>query len=154
MPVEFEDYRVKVKDALFDAAEAFLHEAGGEIKSKTQRNSRVDTSQTKGSYDYKISGSYMAGEQYCQIGSDLENAIWEEFGTGEYALHGDGRKGGWAYPNPNAKYNKSGKLRKGSKGFIFTHGKKPNRPMQRAFDSLKSKLIKRYAQILREKIGG
>ena len=32
----------------------------------------------------------------------MENAIWEEFGTGEYALNGDGRKGKWYIPIGNA----------------------------------------------------
>lgn len=141
MGIEFEDNRVKVKDALYEAGEAFLHEAGGELQSRIRRNSRVDTGQTKGSYEYHISGSYMAGEQYCQIGSNLENAIWEEFGTGEYALHGDGRKGGWVYQAPKGK-------------FYFTRGKTPNRPMHRAFTELKNKLIKRFAELLKNKIGG
>lgn len=57
------------------------------------------------------------------------------------ALHGDGRKGGWVY--------------QASKGeFYFTKGKTPNRPMYNAFTALKNKLIKRYADILRSKIGG
>lgn len=141
MSVEFEDYSVMVKDALYDAGEAFLHEACGEIQARTRRNSRVNTGQTKGSYEYKVSGSFMAGEQYGQIGSNLENAIWEEFGTGEYALHGDGRKGGWVYQAPKGEY-------------YFTRGKTPNRPMHRAFTSLKNKLIKRYGEILRSKLGG
>ena len=83
----------------------------------------------------------MAGEQYGQVGSNIENAIWEEFGTGEYALHGDGRKGGWVYQAPKGE-------------FYFTKGKTPNRPMHNAFTALKNKLIKRYADILRSKIGG
>lgn len=141
MSLEFEDYRVQVKEALFDAGEAFLYEAGGELQARTMRNSRVDTGQTKGSYEYKVNGSYMAGEQYCQIGSNLENAIWEEFGTGEYALHGDGRKGGWAYQAPKGE-------------FYYTKGKTPNRPLHNAFTALKNKLIKRYAEILKNNIGG
>lgn len=141
MSLEFEDNRLKVKEALFDAGEAFLHEACGELQARTRRNSRVDTGQTKGSYEYNISGSFMAGEQYGQVGSNLENAIWEEFGTGEYALHGDGRKGGWFYEDAKGEGH-------------FTHGKKPNRPMHNAFTALKNKLIKRYADILRSKIGG
>lgn len=140
MSLEFEDYRVQVKEALFDAGEAFLHEAGGELQARIRRNSRVRTGQTKGSYDYFVSGSYMAGEQYCQVGSNLENAIWEEFGTGEYALKGDGRKGGWVYQAPKGE-------------FYYTKGKTPNRPMHNAFTALKAKLIERYSQILTEKIG-
>lgn len=141
MSIEFEDNRVMVKEALFEAGEAFLYEAAGELQASTRRNSRVDTGQTKGSYEYKVSESYMAGEQYCQIGSNLENAIWEEFGTGEYALHGDGRKGGWIYQAPKGE-------------FYYTKGKTPNRPLHNAFTALKNKLIRRYGEILKSKIGG
>jgi len=137
MSVEFEDYRVEVKEAIDSAIEAFLYEAGGELQARIQRNSKVDTGQTKGSYQYKVNEA--ANE--CQVGSDLENAIWEEFGTGEYALKGNGRKGGWVY-----KSQKDGK-------FYRTKGKKPRRPMERAFDSVKSKLIKRIGEILADKVG-
>lgn len=136
MALEFEDNRVQVKEALESAGIAFLYEAGGELQARTRRNSRVDTGQTKGSYEYVVDES--KGE--CQIGSNLENAIWEEFGTGEYALHGDGRKGGWFYED--------------AKGVgHFTHGKTPNRPLNDAFLTLKNKLIERYADILKNKIG-
>lgn len=140
MALEFEDNRMAVKEALFEAGEAFLEEACGELQARTRRNSRVDTGQTKGSYEYKIKGSFMSGEQEGQIGSNLENAIWEEFGTGEYALHGNGRKGGWFYKDTKGRGH-------------FTHGKTPNRPMHNAFTSLKNKLIKRYGEILKSKMG-
>lgn len=161
MGIEFEDNRVRVKEALFDAADAFLHEAGGEIQARTIRNSRTDSGDTKGSYEYKVSGSFMAGEQYCQIGSNLENAIWEEFGTGEYALKGNGRKGAWYVPVDTYMGSKAptynGKVvivyGKGGQAFFKTNGKKPNRPMHNAFTSLKSKLIRRYKAILTDKIG-
>lgn len=136
MSLEFQDNRVAVKEALKSAGIAFIHEACGELQARTQRNSRVDTGQTKGSYEYVVDESKCEGK----IGSNLENAIWEEFGTGEYALHGDGRKGGWVYKDAKGKYH-------------HTYGKTPNRPMNNAFTALKSKLIKRYGDILRSKIG-
>lgn len=135
MSLEFQDNRVRVKEALASAGIAFIHEACGELQARTQRNSRVDTGQTKGSYEYVVDESKCEGK----IGSNLENAIWEEFGTGEYALHGDGRKGGWVYKD--AKGN-----------FHHTRGKTPNRPLNNAFTALKSKLIKRYEDILRSKM--
>ena len=49
MSIQFEDNRVQVKAAIDNAISAFLHEAGGEIQARTVRNSRTDTSQTKGS---------------------------------------------------------------------------------------------------------
>lgn len=157
MSIQFEDNRVQVKAAIDSAISAFLHEAGGEIQARTVRNSRTDTGQTKGSYEYKVNES--AGE--CQIGSNLENAIWEEFGTGEYALKGNGRKGAWYVPVDNYTGSKkptyNGKVMivygKNGKKFYKTNGKKPNRPMNNAFTALKSKLIKRYGDILRSKIG-
>lgn len=86
--VGFTDNRIKVKQLIGQKAIAFLEEASGELEAQVKRNTAVDTEQTKGSWKHKVDEKKM--EAY--IGSDLENAIWEEFGTGEYALHGDGRK--------------------------------------------------------------
>ena len=70
--VVFEDYSVQVKAELKDKAISFLHEIGGEIRSIAQRNSRRKTSQTAGSYEYKVDeaelavhiGSIIIGMQY------------------------------------------------------------------------------------------
>lgn len=121
--IKFEDNRVMVKDALSDKAIAFLYEVGGEFASQAARNSRVKTGQTKGSWDYSINES----DLQVSIGSPLENAIWEEFGTGEYALNGDGRKGGWYYVDEYGEGH-------------FTHGKSPNRALHNALQTLKPKI--------------
>lgn len=134
--VEFIDNRVVVKRALEDAVGKYLIEASGELVGKSARNSRVKSGQTKGSYKANVDENN--GIAY--IGSDLENAIWEEFGTGEYALHGDGRKGGWVYQAPKGE-------------FYFTKGKTPNRPMHRAFSELKNKLIRRAEEVLKAEMG-
>lgn len=130
--VEFEDNRVVVKRALEDAVGKFLIEASGELVGGAARNSRVKTGQTKGSYKANVDEN----EGVATIGSNLENAIWEEFGTGEYALHGDGRKGGWFYEDEKGVGH-------------FTRGKTPNRPLQRAFDSSKSKIIRMAEEVLK-----
>ena len=136
MSVEFWDNSVQVKAALSEAAIAYLYEAGGELEAQVKRNSRVGTGQLKNSWTYKIDES----DGVCTVGSPLENAIWEEFGTGEFAVNGDGRKGGWYY-----KDKKTGK-------FVHTFGKKPNRAFQSAFNSLKSALITRAEQVLKVKM--
>lgn len=141
MSVEFKDNTVKVIENLADGLSAFMYEVGGEIQSQTRRNSRVDTGKTKGSYDYKVRESALAGEAEVQVGSDSENAIWEEFGTGEYALHGDGRKGGWVYQNEKG-------------DFYHTYGKTPNQPLKRAFDKTAPKVKKQLGNIVKESIGG
>lgn len=132
MPVKFEDNSIKVKAKLDDATIAFLHEAAGELKSQAQRNqTRVDTGDTKGKWDYKVD----EGAGVATIGNPLENAIWEEFGTGEYALNGDGRKGGWKYQDEEGKWH-------------FTKGKKPLRAFWTAYTSSKTKIIKRAEQVI------
>lgn len=136
MAVEFEDNRVKVKDAISGAAIAFLYEACGLLEKQTKQNSKVKTGQTKGSYSYAVDEAELTG----YVGSNYENAIWEEFGTGEYALNGDGRKGGWRYRDEKGEWH-------------FTRGKKPRRPLFKAFASLKGRITKRAEQILEERLG-
>lgn len=135
MSVQFTDNSAVVKAALDDAVKAYLYEAGGELEAQVKRNSRVGTGQLKNSWAYKVDGS--KGE--CVIGSPLENAIWEEFGTGEYALHGDGRKGGWYYQDDKGNWH-------------HTYGKSPHRAFQRAFNSLKNALIRRAEQVLKGRL--
>lgn len=131
--IEFVDNRVQVNKALDDAVGAFLLEASAEIVSAAARGSRVDSGQLKGSWKANVNES--KGEAV--IGSELENAIWEEFGTGEYAAKGDGRKGGWSYQDDSGNW-------------YHTTGKKPNRTLQRAFDGTKGKIINRAKQIFKE----
>lgn len=123
MALEFEDYSIEVKAALNEAVIAFLHEAAGELESQVKRNTPVDTGQLKGSWDYKV--YEQKGEAV--IGSPLENAIWNEFGTGQYALHGDGRKTPWKYQDVKGEWH-------------TTTGKRPQRSFHYAFEFVKPKL--------------
>ena len=122
--VIFEDYSIQVMNAMDDKINAALEECAGELESQAKRNSRVDTGKTKNSFQHTV----IDEEHIAYIGSNYENAIWEEFGTGEYALEGNGRKGGWSYKDAKGDWH-------------FTHGKKPSRAFFKAFTSLKSKII-------------
>lgn len=132
MSVEFKDNSLKIKAALNEKTIAWLHEAAGEIESQTKRNTRVDTGQLKNSWANTVDES----DGTATVGSPLENAIWEEFGTGEYALHGDGRKTAWTYKDRKGKWHR-------------TSGKRPSRALNNAFASLKGKLKARLEQILK-----
>lgn len=133
--VVFEDFSVRVKDVIKDKALAYLDEAGGEIEAVTKRNTRVDTEQTKGSFRHQLFES----ELKCSIGSDYENAVWEEFGTGIYAFNGDGRKTPWLY------VNRHGEGR-------WTRGKKPQRMLFNAYQSSMS-VIRGIAERIFGEIG-
>ena len=127
--VEFKDYSVEVKEALSAIAYKTMEEVGGELEAQVKRNTAVDTGQTKNSWTHTVKGSMMAGEYRTTVGSPMQNAIWEEFGTGEYALNGNGRKGGWSYQDDYGVWH-------------HTMGKHPRRPLWRTYTSLKNKLIK------------
>lgn len=154
MSVVFEDNSMKVKEAMNDAIRAFLYEAGGEIQAQTIRNSRTDMGQTKGSYEYQVIEG--TDQSMVAIGSNLENAIWEEFGTGEYALNGDGRKGGWYIHESQLSDKAKGMMKKvkGKDGnvFYFTKGKKPNKPLTNAYEALKDKFIARIGELLKSNL--
>lgn len=123
--VEFTDYSAKVQTAITDAVIAWLYEVGGEIEAQTKRNTPVDTGQLEKSWTHVVDES--KGEVV--IGSPLENAIWTEFGTGEYALNGDGRKKPWRYEDVYGNWH-------------TTTGKKPQRCLFNAFQAVKPKAIK------------
>lgn len=152
MGVQFEDYSENCKNALKDKAIAFLYEIGGEIRSQATRNSRKKSSETAGSYQYKVDEDALA----VHIGSDYWNAIYEEFGTGEHAINGGGRKGYWVFvvdkdgqpkaPKGGKTYTKEKarrvmfKLRKEGLNAYYTNGKKANRPLYKAFTATKGYL--------------
>jgi hypothetical protein len=134
--VEFIDHTEEVEGLIAELAYRALEESAGELESQVKRNTRVDTGQTKNSWKHRVTGSMMAGEYKAEIGSPMENAIWEEFGTGEYALNDDGRKGGWFYEDEKGNGH-------------FTRGKKPSRAFHRAYTSLKNKLIRHMQEIFK-----
>ena len=123
--VDFQDNSIKVKAAIKEAGVAWLHEACGEVQAQTQRNTKVKSGKTKGSWEYNVDESSLEGF----VGSNEENAIWEEYGTGEYALNGDGRKTPWVYQDSGGAWHR-------------THGKKPRRAFFNAYNTLKARLQK------------
>ncbi|MDU0939968.1 MAG: hypothetical protein E7A81_06835 [Clostridiales bacterium] len=125
MKVEFQDFSLKCQTELNDITTAWLYEAAAELTAATKRRSRVDTGQTKGSWTFEVKES--TGE--AKVGSPLQNAVYEEFGTGQYALSGNGRKTSWVYKDKKGKFHR-------------TLGKKPRRSLHNAFLYNKAKIRK------------
>lgn len=153
MSVEFKDFSMQVKAALEEKAIQFLHEASGEMVAQVARNIDTakanDTGQLKNSFTFKID----EGKLKATIGSPLENAIWTEFGTGEYALKGNGRKGGWYVPSEKLSSKAKSKMQKRivkGKEYYFTRGKKPVRMFHNAYNTMKPKIIKMGQQKFKE----
>lgn len=124
MDIHIETHQDEVNERFREIAIAWLHEASGELESAVRNNQRVRTGKTRGSWRYVVDEQKLEGI----VGSDMENAIWEEFGTGEYALNGNGRKGGWWYVDEKGQRH-------------FTRGKRPIRPLYKAYMALKGTII-------------
>lgn len=151
MAVEFHDYTIKVTDAMEEAVIAALYEAAGEVEARTKRNSRQghrygDILAT-GLWKNKVDES----AKEATVGSPYEAGYWEEFGTGELALHGDGRKGWWVYvegqdSGSGGKSYATKEEAEEAANFLrrvagldayATNGIAPNEPLKRAFASAK-----------------
>lgn len=126
MSVVFKDFTKIVLDKIHETGEQFLEEVGGEVEAQTKRNTKVDTGKTKGSWEHIVDTDKME----VQVGSRYKNALWEELGTGIYALNGDGRKTKWVYKSPK------------DDKFYATVGKKPRRALYRAYGSKKNAIIR------------
>ena len=87
MEIHNEVHDEEVRAEFRRTAVAWLHEACGELASAVRNNQRVRTGRTRQSWRYVVDEEKLEG---C-VASDSENAVWEEFGTGEYALNGNGR---------------------------------------------------------------
>ena len=147
--VEFIDFSAEVTEAVEAALIAGLYEAAGAMEARTIRNSRQ--SHTYGDkratalWEYRVD----EGKKEAYVGSQHEASYWEEFGTGEHALHGDGRKGWWvyvegqeagsggkSYPTKEEAEDAAKFLRRVKRLNAYaTNGIDPNRPLHRAFKS-------------------
>lgn len=134
MSVEFKDFSKIVLQKIHEIGEIFLEEVGGEVEAQTKRNTKVKTGKTKGSWEHVVNADKME----VQVGSRYKNALWEEFGTGIYALNGDGRKKvPWVYKTPDGKFHS-------------TVGKKPRRALYRAYTSKRNLIIREARRRFKE----
>ncbi len=92
----------KIKQKLVDK----LTLAGEIVVSAAIQKCPVDTGNLRGSINSEVN----EGKLSVKIGTPVEYAPYIEFGTGEYAENGEGRKGGW--------------FETGTKGKRFTRGMK------------------------------
>jgi HK97 gp10 family phage protein len=100
---KFEDNSKQVKQGMKDAGEAGMLAALLLVESDAKSRAAVATGELRDKIDHKVNtkGAEISG----QVGSPNEHAIWNEFGTGEHAENGAGRKGGWSYQTPDGKWH-------------------------------------------------
>ena len=122
--VVFEDFTGEISKEIQSIILNWLEEASAELASQTATRTRRGTGETAGAWTNLVDRNNVVA----YVGNPLENAIWEEYGTGEYALNNDGRKGGWVYRD-----EATGK-------WHHTYGKTPTRALHHAFKQNESLL--------------
>ena len=153
--VKVVDNTADVAKILDDIAGEYLNDGARLLLNQTIANTRVDTGQTKGSWKSVVE------KRRAVVGSDDPNAIWEEFGTGNYALDGNGRKDPWYIPVDTYLRHKKptfeGKVvivyGKGGKAYYKTDGKRPNRALFNAKITTAPQLERRFKDLFREQMG-
>lgn len=124
----------KFNDEMQKAVNKALFEVGTMIKSSAKQNAPHDMGQLRNSIKFRTTGQ--GDVTNVTIGSTLEYAVYQEFGTGEFAENGVGRKGGWVYTN--------------GKGVTkFTLGNKPTKFMRKAFRENKQRIQAKLEETLR-----
>lgn len=155
MAVEFQDFSFEVKAELNDITRSWLRTWANEIASHAKDNTQMD-----GDQGVQLRKSYRAdvdeGAGVAQIGTPLESGYWEEYGTGEYAVHGDGRKGWWVWKDG---YQGSGgrelteqeakAMAARDPTIHATNGREPSYTLEKAFTVNKPKAIADLEQRLR-----
>lgn len=114
---------------------AFLEEVKASISSQAARNTKRNTGRLAESWT--TDSEVIKSTHTARIGSTVDYSIYYEFGTGEYALKGNGRTGGWVYRDI-----KTGK-------YYFTYGQTPKRPLYRAFQQKQANLKSRAREVMK-----
>lgn len=121
--MSFKDNSTAGKEKLKDASARWLLEACILVEGQAVLLAPVATSRLKQSIDYIIDEDELSG----YVGTNVDYAIYVEFGTGEFAENGNGRKGGWMYKDPSGEW-------------FFTWGMEPQPYLRPAFRQTKGQI--------------
>lgn len=164
--VKFQDFSIDVKAAIDEETIAWLYTWGSETASQAARNCTMDDTEGK-----KLKGSYRSvvdeSKGKATIGTPMEAGLWEEWGTGTYAAHGDGRKDWWVYvkdqpprETESTHYQTEAEAQAvaasmRAQGFdaYATNGRRPNYTLEKAFKSVKPKAVSDLENILKRRLG-
>lgn len=163
--VEFKDFSIEVMEELDETTIAWLYEAANEVTAQAQRTCVMEDDvgkRLKGSYANNVDES----KGTAMVGTPLEEGYWEEWGTGEYAAHGDGRKGWWIFIRGQASQGGGQSYRTKEeaeeaaaflrivKGLdaVVTNGRPPNYTLERAFEARSGWAKDHLADMLKERM--
>lgn len=122
--MSFVDNSENGKRAIKQATIRWLFQACLLVQGQAVLLAPVRLGNLKNSIDYVVDESELIG----YIGARAEYAVFVEFGTGEFAENGQGRKGGWVYKDPSGEWH-------------FTYGQAPQPYLRPAFRKNRARIM-------------
>ena len=102
------------------------------VQADARSKARKDTGQLVNSIQERVVSENGTIRGF--VGTNVEHAIWNEKGTGEFAENGAGRKGGWVYKTPKGEYR-------------FTYGMRPQPFLKPAFEENEEKIKQLFERL-------
>lgn len=111
--VKIEDNKQAILDAFNEQVNGWLQAIGEDAASTAANKAPVDTGRLKNSINWAIKGDYGSSgdvplsnpeDKSVYIGTNVEYAMWHEFGTGIYAEEG-GRKTPWMFKDEDGNWH-------------------------------------------------
>lgn len=99
MNIDFKDNSKAVLEAMQRAVERGLETCGLVAEGYAKKLAPVDTGNLRNSISHKV----VSDESSCYIGSDVEYAVYQEMGTGQYVS--GGRPSPWVYQDAKGDYH-------------------------------------------------
>ena len=137
---QFTDNSKKVKAQMDAAAFSGLESAALIVEATAKALARVGGSgELRDKVDHSITNT--SDGPVAKVGSPLDYAMYVEYGTGEFAENGAGRKGGWSYQTPDGEWH-------------HTNGMSPQPFLRPAFKRNKDKIREIVGKEFKSKFGG
>lgn len=161
---ELVDRSAELRAAVESARAAWLYEVAEEVASQARAGCSGDLKEDTGQ---ELNASYrtLVRQQEALVGSSMEQALWEEYGTGEHAVRSPHRSGWWVYvagqPNQHrakvlteqkAKQYAAAMRAEGLDAYA-TNGRDPHYTLERAFNAVAPKARKALSQRFGELMG-
>ena len=137
---KFTDNSKKVKAQMDDAMFQALESAALIVEASAKALAPVgDSGELRDKIDHNVVDT--SNGPAAKIGSPLDYAMYVEYGTGEFAENGAGRKGGWSYQTPDGEWH-------------HTNGMSPQPFLRPAFKRNKDKIREIVGKEFKSKFGG
>ena len=137
---KFTDNSKKVKAQMDDAMFQALESAALIVEASAKALAPVgDSGELRDKIDHNVVDT--SDGLVAKVGSPLDYAMYVEYGTGEFAENGAGRKGGWSYQTPDGEWH-------------HTNGMSPQPFLRPAFKRNKDKIREIVGKEFKAKFGG